>query len=129
MYKIVISGYHSTGNRSKFRYVEGSTASLYGCFQILSPLYDADKRFGCLPKYYQDNVINNDPITRQTFNYARPVPCDNNPQIFIALVLLIDEHYVLTLKALLRATPTLREAKHVQSSKNPNIFTAQETGI
>ena len=37
--------------------------------------------------------------------------------------------YILTLKPLLQATPTLHEPKQVHTEISPKILTAQETGI
>ena len=61
--------------------------------------------------------------------YAAPMSCDNSPQNIVALDLDNDEHYVLTPKPVLRASPVLFEPKQVQSDINPNTFTAQEAGI
>ena len=38
-----------TGNRSKFLYAESSTAWLYDYPHFLSPLYEGDKCFVCIP--------------------------------------------------------------------------------
>ena len=70
----------------------------------------------------------NDPITRQFF-YVTAIYCDNNPQNIIALDFDKDEHYVLTLRLVLRASPTLFEPEQVQSATSPNAFTAQGAGI
>ena len=67
-----------------------------------------------------------DTITRQNFNYATPISCNNNPQQVIALDPDNDEQYVRTPKPVLRATPTLFEPKQVQSAIGPYTFTAQE---
>ena len=90
-----LTRYHLTGNRSNLVYVEGSTAWLFDCPQFLSPLFEADKCFDRVPIRYQNSVVNNDPITRQTLNYATPLSCDSNPQNVIALDLDNIEHYVL----------------------------------
>ena len=52
-----------------------------------------------------------DTIKRQTFNYATPISCKNNPKNVIALDPDNDESYVLTPRPVLRATPTLFEPK------------------
>ena len=75
-----LAGFLLTGNRSNFLCVKGSISCLYDCPQILSPLYEADKCFDCIPMYYQDTVMHIDAITRQTFIYATPISCDNNPR-------------------------------------------------
>ena len=82
-----------------------------------------------MPKKYQDTVIYFDPITRQSFNYDIPMSCHNNPQNIVSGDLDSDEHFVLTLKPVLRATPMLFEPKQVQSAISPNSFAAQEPGI
>ena len=73
------------GNRSKFPYVEGSTAWLYDCPHFLSPLYKADRCFNRFVIHYKDTLMYVDPITRQTYDYATPMPCDNNLRIIIEL--------------------------------------------
>ena len=70
-----------------------------------------------------------DSITRKVFKYATPIFCDNNRQNFKALDPDTNEHYGLTLKHVIRATPMLFEQKQVQSAKSPNTFTAKEAGI
>ena len=124
-----LAGFLLTGNRSNFLYVEGSTAWLYDCPHFLSPLYEGDKCFDRIPIYYRDTVMFIDPITRQTFNYATPISCDNNPQNVIALDPDLDEHYVLTPKPVLRANPKLFKPNQIQTAISPNTFTAQDAGI
>ena len=70
-----------------------------------------------------------DPISRQTFIYATPISCANNPQNVIALDAETNEHYVLTSKFVLRATPMRFEPKQVQSAISPITFTAEDFGI
>ena len=82
-----------------------------------------------MPIYYQGTVMYIDSITRQNFNYATGIYCDNNPQNVIATYLDADEHYVVTAKPVLRATLMLFEKKHVLSAINPNTSSAQEAGI
>ena len=113
-------------NRSNFRYVEGSTAWLYDDSQFFSPLFKADNCFDRIPIYYQDTVKSIDPITRPTFFYATPLSCDINPHIVIALELGTDEHYVLTFKPVLRATPMLSGPEQAQSAIRQDTFTAEE---
>ena len=75
-----IAGFLLTGNCSNFLYVEGSTAWLYDCPHFKSPLYKADKCFDRFPLHYRENIMYVDSITRQTFDYATPIECENNPQ-------------------------------------------------
>ena len=75
-----LDGFLLTGNRSIFLCVEGSTAWLYDCPQYLSPLYKADRCFDRIPIHFKDTLMYVDPITRQTYDYATPIICDNNPR-------------------------------------------------
>ena len=75
-----LAGFLLTGNRSNFFYVKGSTAWLYDCPHFISLLYKADKCFDRIPIHYTETFMNVDPITRQTFNYATPIECGNDPQ-------------------------------------------------
>ena len=84
-----LAGFLLTGNRSIFLYVEGSTAWLYDFPHFLSPLYNADRCFDRIPIHYKDTLMYVDPITRQTYNYATPIPCDNNPRNIIELDLIL----------------------------------------
>ena len=70
-----------------------------------------------------------DLITRQTFNYAAPISCDNIPRNAIALHADLDEHYVLTPKPVPRFNPKSFKAKQIQTAISPNTFTAQDNGI
>ena len=64
-------------------------------------------------------------ITRQTFVYATTISCDDNPQNVSASDPDKDEHYVLTPKPVLRATPTPFEPEQVQYAISAVLFTAQ----
>ena len=79
------AGFLLTGNRSNFLIVEGSTAWLYDCPHFLSPLYKADCCFDRIPIHYKDTLKYVDHITRQTYDYATPIPCDNIPRNNIEL--------------------------------------------
>ena len=78
--------------------MEGSTAWSNDCPQFLSPLYEADRCFDCIPIYYQDTVKYINPITKQTSNFATPISCESNPKNVVAFYINIDEHYLLTPK-------------------------------
>ena len=69
-----------------------------------------------------------DARTRQTFDYASPVSCENNPQIVIVTDFDTNEQSVLTPNPALRATPMFFEPKQVQSAIIPFTLTAQEAG-
>ena len=75
-----LAGFLLTGNCSNFLYVEGSTAWLYDCLHFTSPLHKAAEYFDRILIHYTETIMYVDPITRQTFNYATPIECGNNPQ-------------------------------------------------
>ena len=68
------------------------------------------------------------PLTRRTFNYNTDTSCDNNPQNVFVLHLDKDEHYLLTRKPALRATPMPFKPKQLQSAISSITFTAPEAG-
>ena len=102
-----LAGFLLTGNRSNFLYVEGSTAWLYDCPHFISPLYKADKCFDRTPIHYRKTIMYVDPITRQTYHYATPIECGNNPQNIIEVDPDTDDgdFYVLTPDPLKREAP------------------------
>ena len=105
-----LAGYLSTGNRSSFLYVEGSTAWFYDC-PPSRPLFlklQLIKIFS-IPIYYQGPVMHIDPITRQIVGNSTPKSCNILPQNLLAIDPENDEHYVLTPKPVLWATPALHE--------------------
>ena len=120
-----------TGNRSSFLYVEGSTAWLYDCPHFISPLYKADKCFDRIPIHYKETIMYVDLITRQTFNYATPIECGNNPQNFIELDPDADDgdFYVLTPDPLKWEPPQMFKPTQIRTTTTPNTFTAQDDGI
>ena len=69
-----------------------------------------------------------DPTTRQTFEYASPISCNNVPQKVVPFHPEYDDFCVWTHNSVLRATPTLVETKQSQPALGPQIFTAQESG-
>ena len=58
------AGYVSTGIRSKFLYVEDTTACLKDCPHFFPSRYEFDKGYFCIPKKYQENVMYIDPIEK-----------------------------------------------------------------
>ena len=126
-----LAGFLLTGNRIKFLYVEGSTVWLYDCLHFISPLYKADKCFDRIPIHYRETIMYVDPITRQTFNYATSIECGNKPQNIIELDLDSDDDdfYVLTPEPLKREAPQMFKPTQIKTTKTPNTFTAQDTGI
>ena len=124
-----LAGFLLTQNRSNFLYVEGSTAWLYDCPHHLSPLYIADQCYDKIPVNYLDTVMYVDPITRQTFEYANQIPCENNPQNVISLDPDTDQYYVLTPQPIKKDPPLFFEPTQIQTAISPNTFTAQDAGI
>ena len=126
-----LPGFLLTGNRSNFSYVEGSTAWLYDCPHFISHLYKADKCFDRIPIHYWETILYVDPITRQTFKYATPIECGNNPQYIIELDPDTDDgdFYVLTPDPLKREAPQMFKPTQIKATITPNTFTAQDTGM
>ena len=126
-----LAGVLLTGNRSNFLYVEGSTAWLYDCPHFISPLYRADKCFDRILIQYRETIMYVDPITRQTFNYATPIECGNNPQNNIELDpdTNDEDFYVLTPDPLKSEAPQMFKPTQIKTTITPNTFTAQDAGI
>ena len=126
-----LAGFLLSGNRSNFLYVEGSTAWLYDCPHFISPLYKADKCFDRIPIHYRETILYVDPITRQTFNYATPIECGNNPQNIIELDPDSNDgdFYVLTPEQLKREAQQMFKPTQIKTTITPNTFTAQDAGI
>ena len=126
--KLELADYLLTGNRSKFLYVESSTAWLCDCHQFFSPLCDADGNFDRIPCYFKNTLLCIDPITRQISNFATPISCDDNPERVIESDIDNDEHYNRTHKPVLRSTSTLFEPEKVRSARSCNTLPAKEAG-
>ena len=126
-----LAGFLLTGNRNNFLNVEGSTAWLYDCPHFISPLYKADNCFDRIPIHYRETIMYVDPITRQTFNYATPIECGNNPQSFIELDQDTDDgdFSVLTPDPLKMEAPQMFRPTQIKTTITPNTFTAQDAGI
>ena len=126
-----LAGFLLTGNRSNFLYVEGSTAWLYDCPHFLSPLYKADRCFERIPIHFKDTLMYVDPITRQTYDYATPITCDNNPTNIIKLDSDSDDQdfYILGPEHIKRKPPLMFTPPQIKTTIRPNTFTAQDAGI
>ena len=125
------SGFLLTGNRSNFLYVEGSTAWLYDCPHFLSPLYKADRCFDRIPIHLKDTLMYVDPITRQTYDYATPIACDNNPKNIFELDPDSDDQdfYILGPQPIKRKQQLVFTPSQIKNTIRPNTFTAQDAGI
>ena len=126
-----LAGFHLTGNRSKFLYFEGSTAWLYDCPHFLSPLYKADRCIDRIPIHFKDTLMYVDPITRQTYDYATPITCDNNPRKIFELDPDSDDQdfYILGPEPIKRRPPLMFTLSQIKTTIRPNTFTAQDAGI
>ena len=126
-----IPGFLLNGNCSNFLHVEGSTAWLYDCPHSISPLYRADKCFDRISIHCRETIMYVDPITRQTFSYATPIECENNPQNIIELDPDTDDgdFYVLTPDPLEREAPQMFKPSQIKTTITPNTFTAPDAGI
>ena len=126
-----LAGFLLTGNGSNFLYVEGSTAWLNDCPHFLSPLYKADRCFDRIPIHYKDTLMYVDPITRQTYDYATPIPCDNNPPNIKELDPDTDDQdvYILRPEHIKRKPPLMFTTNQIKTTIRPNTFTAQDAGI
>ena len=126
-----LAGFFLTGNRSNFLYVEGSTAWLYDCPHFLSPLYTADRCFDRIPIHFKDTLMYFAPITRQTYDYAPPITCDNNPNNLIELDPDFDyqDFYILGPEPIKRKPPLLFTPSKIKTTKRSNTLKAQDAGI
>ena len=126
-----LGGFLLTGNRCNFLYVEGSTAWLYDCPHFLSPLYKADRCFDRIPIHFKDTLMYIDPITRQTYDYATPITCDNSPRNIIELDPDSDDQdfYNLGPESNKRKPPLMFTPSQIKTTIRPITFTAQDAGI
>ena len=72
-----------------------------------------------------------DPITRQTYDYATPVTCDNNPRNIIELDPDSDDQdfYILGPEPIKRKPRLMFTPSQIKTTIRPNTFTAQDAGI
>ena len=73
-----------------------------------------------------------DPITRQTYDYATPITCDNNPRNIIELDPDSDDQdfYILGPEPNKRKPPLMFTPSQIKTTiRRPNTFTAQDAGI
>ena len=126
-----LAGFLSTGNRSNFLYVEGSTTWLYDCPHFLSPLYKADRCFDRIPIHFKDTLMYVDHITRQTYDYATPITWDNNLRNIIELDPDSDDQdfYILGPEPIKRKPLLMFTPSQIKTTIRPNTFTAQDAGI
>ena len=72
-----------------------------------------------------------DPSTRQTYDYATPITCDNNPRSIIELDPDSDDQdfYILALEPIKRKPSLMFTPPQIKTTIRPNTFTAQDAGI
>ena len=72
-----------------------------------------------------------DSITRQTYDYATPITCDNNPRTIIELDPDSDDQdfYILGPEPIKRKPPLMITPSQSKTTIRPNFFTAQDAGI
>ena len=72
-----------------------------------------------------------DPIIRQTYDYATPVTCDNNPRNIIELDVDSDDQifYILGPEPIKRKPPLMITPSQIKTTIRPNNFTAHDAGI
>ena len=72
-----------------------------------------------------------DPITRQTYDYATPISCYNNPRNIIELDPATDDQdfYILCPEPIKRKPPLMFTPNQIKTTIRPNTCTAQDAGI
>ena len=72
-----------------------------------------------------------DPIIRQTYDYATPITCDNDPRNTIELDPDSDDHdfYILGPEPIKRKPPLMCTPSQIKTTIRPNTFKAQDAGI
>ena len=70
-----------------------------------------------------------DPITRQTFDYATPITCDNNPLIELDPDSDDQDFYILGPGPNKRKPPLMFTPSQIKTTIRPNTFTTQDAGI
>ena len=66
------------------------------------------------------------PNTRQTYDFATPIACDNNPRNLIELDLDSDDQdfYILGPEPIKRKSPLMSKSSQIRTAIRPNTFTA-----
>ena len=72
-----------------------------------------------------------DPITRQTYDYATPIACDNNSRNINELDLYSDDQdfYIFGPEPIKRKPPLMLTPSQIKTAIRPNTFTAQDAGM
>ena len=79
---------------------------------------------------YKDTLMYVDPITRQTYDFATPIPCDTNPRNIIELDPDTDvqDFYILCPESVERELFCLQLLKS-KLARRPNTLTPQDAGV
>ena len=69
--------------------------------------------------------------TRQTYDYATPILCDNNPRNIVELDPDTDDQdfYIFRTEPIKRKPPLMFTTHQIKTTIRPNTFTAQDAGI
>ena len=72
-----------------------------------------------------------DPFTRQTYDYATPIACDNNPRNIIELDPDTDDQdfYIFRPEPIKRKPPRMFTPNQINPTVRPNTITAQDAGM
>ena len=72
-----------------------------------------------------------DPTTRQIYDYATPIACDNNPRNIVELVPDSDDQdfYIVGPEPNKRKPRLMFTPSQIKTTIRPNTFTAQDAGI
>ena len=87
--------------------------------------------FDRIPIHFKDTLMYVDPITRQTYDYATPITCENNPRNIIELDPDSDDQdfYILGPEPIKRKPPLMFTPSQIKTTIRPNTFTAQDACI
>ena len=107
------------------------TEVISSCPHFLSPLCKDDICFDRIPIPFKDTLLYVDPITRQTYDYATPITCENNPRNIIELDPDSDDQdfYILGPEPIKRKPPLMFTPSQIKTTIRPNTFTAQDACI
>ena len=94
-------------------------------------LFKTDRCFDRIRIHFKDTLVYVDPITRQTYDFATPITCDNDPRNIIELDPDSDDQdfYILGPEPIKRKPPLLFTPSQIKTKIRPNTFTAQDAGI
>ena len=72
-----------------------------------------------------------DPIKRQTYDYATPIACDNNPKNIseLDLISVDQDFYILGPEPNKQKPQLMFTLSQIKTTLRPNTFTAQDNGM